>query len=88
MATSLECERRADGAIQHEALAPVNAVAPGLTNTPMMRGPLDDPARLAQIPLGRIGEPDDVAAPVLFLASDDARWITGQTVDATGGYGI
>jgi 3-oxoacyl-[acyl-carrier protein] reductase len=66
----------------------VNAVAPGLTATPMLGGHADDPARLRQIAMGRIGQPEDVAAAVLFLASPEAGWVTGQTVDATGGYGL
>jgi 3-oxoacyl-[acyl-carrier protein] reductase len=37
------------------------------------------------VPLGRIGQPDDVADVVAFLASDDARWITGQEVVVSGG---
>jgi 3-oxoacyl-[acyl-carrier protein] reductase len=38
-------------------------------------------------PLGRIGQPDDVAPAVVFLASPDARWITGETLLVSGGYG-
>jgi 3-oxoacyl-[acyl-carrier protein] reductase len=38
-------------------------------------------------PLGRIGQPDDVAPAVVFLASQDARWITGETLLVSGGYG-
>ncbi len=66
----------------------VNVVAPGLTATPMLGDHAADPHRLAQIPMGRIGQPEDVAAAVLFLLSDDARWVTGQVLDATGGYGL
>jgi len=66
----------------------VNCVAPGLTDTPMLVGARDDPDRIRQIPMGRIGRPEEVAATVLFLLSDDAGWVTGQTVDATGGYGL
>ena len=39
----------------------------------------------AQTPLGRIGQPDDIAPMVVFLASDDARWITGETFYVSGG---
>ena len=39
-------------------------------------------------PMGRIGEPSDIAKAVLLLASDDAGWITGQIVDASGGLGL
>ena len=67
----------------------VNCVAPGLTDTPMLgEASKDDPARLRLIPMGRLGQPSDVAAAVLFLASAEAGWVTGQTVDATGGYGL
>jgi 3-oxoacyl-[acyl-carrier protein] reductase len=66
----------------------VNCVAPGLTDTPMLVGDRHDPNWLRQIPMGRIGNAEEVAAAVLFLASDDAGWVTGQTVDATGGYGL
>jgi 3-oxoacyl-[acyl-carrier protein] reductase len=40
----------------------------------------------SQSPLGRIGQPDDVAPAVVFLASPDARWITGETLVVSGGY--
>jgi len=66
----------------------VNCVAPGLTDTPMLGGDRDDPNRTRQVPMGRLGRPEEVATVVLFLASDDAGWVTGQTVDATGGYGL
>ena len=42
-------------------------------------------ALLDQVPLGEIGRPEDVAAAVAFLASDDARYITGQTINVDGG---
>lgn len=67
----------------------VNAVAPGLTRTEMTAPILEDPARLdrmlSQTALGRIGEPEDIAKVVVFLASDDAAWVTGQTIAASGG---
>jgi glucose 1-dehydrogenase len=74
------------------ALAPynirVNAVAPGWCNTAMNKLG-DDPAliesRLANIPLHRIGEPLDMAEAVLFLASSQASYITGQTLTVDGG---
>ncbi len=39
-------------------------------------------------PLGRVGQPDDIALPTVFLATDDARWITGETIFVSGGSGI
>ena len=42
-------------------------------------------AMVAQTPLGRLGQPNDIAPVVAFLASDDARWITGSLLDAAGG---
>ncbi|GAA5236724.1 SDR family oxidoreductase [Verticiella sediminum] len=66
----------------------VNAVAPGLTDTAM--NPLDmaSPAAaqaIAGIALGRLGQPADIAEVVAFLASDAARWVTGQCIEASGG---
>jgi 3-oxoacyl-[acyl-carrier protein] reductase len=66
----------------------VNVVAPGVVDTDMnahwLRG--DDDARAAAASaFGRLGEPEDVAAVVAFAASDDARFVTGQFLDATGG---
>ncbi len=64
----------------------VNAVAPGITNTDMMRAvPREQIAPLiAQIPLRRIGEPEDVANAFLFLASDMASYITGVVLNVDG----
>ena len=74
------------------ALAPevrVNAIAPGWVRTDLTRALYDDPrARGAierAIPRGRWGEPEDIAGGVLFLASDGARFITGETVAVDGG---
>jgi len=68
----------------------VNVVCPGPTNTPLLQeiaGGNDKlMAALKQaIPLGRTGEPDDIAAAVAFLASEDAGFITGQTLSVSGG---
>ena len=68
----------------------VNAVAPGWIATPLTQALQDDATRTAQIlsrtPLGRWGQPEDVAAPVLFLASTAARFITGVILPIDGGY--
>ena len=65
----------------------VNVVAPGLIETDMTKA-LTDRSQTdwsAQIPAGRIGSPDDVAAAVCFLASDEAAYITGQVLAVNGG---
>jgi 3-oxoacyl-[acyl-carrier protein] reductase len=62
----------------------VNALSPGFTDTDLL--PDRDRAVAAQMsPFGRIGEPAEVASVAAFLASDDARWVTGQNVGAGGG---
>jgi NAD(P)-dependent dehydrogenase (short-subunit alcohol dehydrogenase family) len=67
----------------------VNAVAPGATRTASNGAVFDVPGLAEQIAgmtaLDRLGGPDDVAEVVAFLASGAARWITGQTLDASGG---
>ena len=65
----------------------VNVVAPGFVETPMTDAlTADQRGKLtAAIPLGRMGQPGDVAAAVLFLASDEAAWITGATLHVNGG---
>ncbi|WP_256252185.1 SDR family oxidoreductase [Streptomyces sp. yr375] len=65
----------------------VNVVLPGLTDTdglsPEFRANAD--TFIAQTPLGRLGRSEDIADVVGFLVSDDARWVTGQTIAAAGG---
>jgi 3-oxoacyl-[acyl-carrier protein] reductase len=65
----------------------VNAVAPGFIDTDMTRALTDEQkaAFIAQIPLGRLGSPEDVAEAVLFLASDRGAYITGNTIHVNGG---
>jgi len=65
----------------------VNAVAPGFIETDMT-AVLSDKARnamLGQVPLGRAGQPEDVAAVIVFLASESASYITGQVIHVSGG---
>jgi NAD(P)-dependent dehydrogenase (short-subunit alcohol dehydrogenase family) len=67
----------------------VNTINPGLIDTPLARAVFDDPAiearRLADIPLGRAGHVEEIAAAILFLAGDDAGYITGTDVTIDGG---
>jgi acetoacetyl-CoA reductase len=66
----------------------VNAIAPGYVNTEMVQAvPKDvlEKSILPLIPVGRLGEPEDIARCVVFLASDDAGFITGSTLTANGG---
>jgi 3-oxoacyl-[acyl-carrier protein] reductase len=65
----------------------VNAVAPGTTNTPMHTGLWEAAVAYLQssIPLGRLAEPEDIADVVLFLVTNAARYITGQTIHVNGG---
>jgi len=67
----------------------VNNIAPGAIRTPINAHLMDDPALLAalvaQIPLGRLGTPEDVAGVAAFLASDDAAYLTGSTIGIDGG---
>jgi len=68
----------------------VNAVAPTFIATELTRGTLDDPAKrdrvLGRIPLGRMGEVEDVAAAVVYLASPAGRMVTGHTLLVDGGW--
>lgn len=66
----------------------VNAICPGFIDTDMTRG-IPDRIRddqVAKIPLGRPGQPSDVANLVAFLASDEAAYVTGETINVGGGY--
>ena len=65
----------------------VNAVAPGRILTPMGAARPGNPeAILDRVPVRRLGKPEDVAGPILFLASDAAAYITGQTIVVDGGW--
>lgn len=66
-----------------------NAIAPGFIKTPMTDVLPDELKKsyLAQIPTGRFGEPDDIANACVFLASDEASYINGQTLHVNGGMG-
>jgi len=67
----------------------VNAVCPGVVRTPPLREWVEDKqfyaAYTKQIPMGRFGKPEEIAAIIAFLLSDDAEFITGQTIIADGG---
>jgi NAD(P)-dependent dehydrogenase (short-subunit alcohol dehydrogenase family) len=67
----------------------VNCIAPGLVKTDFARALWEDPdyaePRIASTPLRRLGEPEDIAGAAVYLASDAARWITGQTIVIDGG---
>jgi len=71
----------------------LNAVCPGVTETGMLESFMQgagDPEKLREafrraVPVGRLGKPEDIAGAVLFLASDDAGFITGQTLSVSGG---
>ncbi|MGB3865431.1 MAG: glucose 1-dehydrogenase [Xanthobacteraceae bacterium] len=68
----------------------VNAIAPGVIETAMTKATREDPARLAgflgRTPLGRIGQPDELVGPVVFLASDMASYVSGVTLPVDGGF--
>jgi NAD(P)-dependent dehydrogenase (short-subunit alcohol dehydrogenase family) len=85
-------------ALEYAPAVRVNCVCPGSTDTDMMDGTFARrdaaagapagtarAARIAGLPLGRQGRPEDIGRAVAFLASDDAAWITGQTLNVDGG---
>ncbi len=63
----------------------VNAVAPGIVDTPFLDGVPGIRERGAQLPLGRIGQPGEVASVVSFLLSENAAYLTGEIIDVNGG---
>lgn len=66
----------------------VNAVSPGIVNTDLIRDNLTPEQAVyygSLVPLGRLGEPADIADVIAFLSSEDARWITGQAIMVSGG---
>lgn len=81
-ATALECAALGNG-------VRANSVHPGLIATPLAAAALADPEvaarRMAALPLGRAGEPGDIAAAILFAASDDAAYMTGAEIVIDGG---
>jgi acetoacetyl-CoA reductase len=65
----------------------VNAIAPGYVKTELLAGVSEEVMKsiVGQIPVGRLGEADEVARCVVFLAADEAGWITGSTLTINGG---
>lgn len=74
-------------ALEHAATGVTfNMVPPGFIDTPMLRGaPIDAEAYAASRPMKRIGKPEDIAAACAYLASEEASYITGQTISTNGG---
>jgi 2-deoxy-D-gluconate 3-dehydrogenase len=67
----------------------INAVAPTFTRTPMLEAALENPEfakNLEKVPMGRLAEPAEIAGAVIYLASDNARMVTGQTIAVDGGF--
>ena len=68
----------------------VNTIHPGFVLTPMFEPLMHDPtqveARLEKVPMGRLGEPEEIASVILFLASDESSFITGAELAVDGGY--
>ena len=69
----------------------MNAVAPGLVQTPLTERIWNNPrsaeVSLGMHPLGRFGQPEDVARAILWLASPEQSWVTGQSIGVDGGLG-
>jgi NAD(P)-dependent dehydrogenase (short-subunit alcohol dehydrogenase family) len=67
----------------------VNAIGPGSIKTDMLKAVVNDKAAMAHVmsrtPMGRVGEPSEIASIAMFLASDDSSYVTGQTIYADGG---
>ena len=77
----------------HEAKNKIrcNAVLPGMTATDAVKEKLSDDFRslfLKHIPLGRMGTPEEIASAVLYFASDDSAYTTGQILTVSGGFGL
>ncbi|HQT75443.1 MAG: short-chain dehydrogenase [Rhodospirillales bacterium 20-64-7] len=70
----------------------VNAILPGLVQTPLTRRHFDNPDALAafqaRIPMGRPAQPDEIAAPAIYLASDDASYVNGASLLVDGAWGV
>lgn len=70
----------------------VNAILPGLVQTPLTRRHFDNPDALAafveRIPMGRPAQPEEIAAPALYLASDDASYVNGASLLVDGAWGV
>ncbi|MDN5923615.1 MAG: SDR family oxidoreductase, partial [Xanthomonadales bacterium] len=66
----------------------VNTISPGYCRTPMVMAVAEDIRKqiIAQVPIGRLGEPTDIARAVQFLSADDAGYITGANLPVNGGY--
>ena len=70
----------------------VNCITPGLVRTDFARALWDDPEKAAEAtkryPLGRLGEPDDIAGAAVFLAARSGNWVSGQTFVIDGGWAV
>ena len=70
--------------IRVNSISPGMVVTEGATAKGFIGGPFEEWA-VKETPLGRVGQPDDIAKAVTFVASDDARWVTGQIIKLSGG---